>query len=298
MKNENLSTPPRRDDRREKGMKNEMKTMRLIAAGFAALMLNVETTTGALPLPAAVKSYDLVVVEATPAGIAMAVRAAREGLQVLLVNHNQHLGGILSSGLGVWDTQYEGKRSPIYDEVRSALFEYYRTKYGKDSPQYRDALPGASGYTNGRFEPRVVEQILDELVAREKNITVLKGFVPTSVRRTGALLESATFREFKGAQIFAVRAKVFADCTYTGDLMALAGVPYRVGRESRKEYGEPHAGIAFVHPASQPPSPEAARLAALHDQLKLRKFTGWKRCCRRAPERQMARCKRAITEGF
>lgn len=56
------------------------------------------------------KLYDLAVIEGTPGGIAMAVRAAREGLSVLLVNRHAHLGGILSSGLGVWDTQYEGRR--------------------------------------------------------------------------------------------------------------------------------------------------------------------------------------------
>jgi hypothetical protein len=72
----------------------------------------------------------------------MAVRAAREGLSVVLVNHNGHLGGILSSGLGVWDTLWEGKRSPIYDEARQAIFDHYRTTYGEDSPQYRDALAG------------------------------------------------------------------------------------------------------------------------------------------------------------
>lgn len=41
-------------------------------------------------------SYDLVVVGGTPGGIACAVRAAREGLSVLLVNRHDHLGGISS----------------------------------------------------------------------------------------------------------------------------------------------------------------------------------------------------------
>ena len=54
--------------------------------------------------PAETIQADLCVYEATPGGIAMAVRAAREGLSVVLVNHNDHLGGILSNGLGVWDT--------------------------------------------------------------------------------------------------------------------------------------------------------------------------------------------------
>ena len=75
-------------------------------------------------------------------GIAVAVRAAREGLNVLLVNRNRHLGGILSSGLRVWDTLYEGKRSPIYDEARQNIFDYYRETYGERSAQYRRCLPG------------------------------------------------------------------------------------------------------------------------------------------------------------
>ena len=45
------------------------------------------------------KPYDLVVVGGTPGGVACAVRAAREGLDVLLVNHHKHLGGMLTSGL-------------------------------------------------------------------------------------------------------------------------------------------------------------------------------------------------------
>jgi hypothetical protein len=48
-----------------------------------------------------------------------------------------------------------------------------------------------------------------------------------------------------------------------------------VGREARAEFDEPHAGIIFMQPVSEPPSPEAARMAALHDQLKLRKFANW-----------------------
>jgi len=45
-----------------------------------------------------------------------------------------------------------------------------------------------------------------------------------------------------------VHGKIFIDATYEGDLMAAAGVSYRVGREGRDEYGEPAAGI---RPASE-----------------------------------------------
>ena len=113
---------------------------------------------------------------------------------MLLVNRHDHLGGILSSGLGVWDTQWEGKRSPIYDEVRAASFDYYGTTYGADSPQYHDALPGKSGHSNGRYEPRVAEKIITSMIAREKNITVLLGFIP--VRRHGPTLGTSVMECF------------------------------------------------------------------------------------------------------
>lgn len=221
------------------------------------------------------RSYDLAVIGGTPGGIACAVRGAREGLSVLLVNRHAHLGGILASGLGVWDSQWEGKRSPIYDETRAAFFEHYRTTYGEKSPQYRDALPGKTGHTNGRYEPHVAEHFLTDLVAREKNIAVLKGFIPVAVERSGAMLKSVTLRAMRGAEERVVQAHTFADCTYEGDLAAMAKVPCRVSREARSEFDEPHAGLIFMRPVMQAPDAETARLAALRDALKLRKFSGF-----------------------
>jgi hypothetical protein len=244
----------------------------LLLLGFATRSLCAEPAEAPTQGSA---SYDLVVIGGTPGGIACAVRAAREGLSVLLVNWHAHLGGILSSGLGAWDTQHEGHRSPLYDETRAAFFAHYRNTYGADSPQYRDALPGKTGHNNGRTEPHVAERVLTALVEREKNITVLRGYVPSSVERAGSTVHSVTLRLMQGGGETRVRGKVFADCTYEGDLAALARVPYRVGRESRAEFDEPHAGILFMKPVPHAPDADAARLAELHNALNLRKFTGW-----------------------
>lgn len=223
----------------------------------------------------AAQSPDLVVIGGTPGGIACAVRAAREGLSVLLVNRHEHLGGIMTSGLGVWDTQWEGKRSPIYDEMRTAFFEHYRTTYGENSAQYRDALPGARGHTNGRYEPHIAKQLFTKLVEQEKNITVIKGYIPVAVAVDGDLVKSVTLREMSGTKTQEVQAQVFADCTYEGDLAALAKVPYRVAREARSEFNEPHAGLIFMKPVMEAPDAETARLARLRDALNLRKFSGF-----------------------
>jgi hypothetical protein len=44
---------------------------------------------------------------------------------------------------------------------------------------------------------------------------------------------------------------VWIDGSYEGDLMAMAGVPYTVGRESRDTYGESLAGMRFIDDLSQ-----------------------------------------------
>ncbi|MDE0230288.1 MAG: FAD-dependent oxidoreductase [Spirochaetaceae bacterium] len=78
-----------------------------------------------------------------------------------------------------------------------------------------------------------------------------------------------------GGEQVTVYADAFADASYEGDLMALAGCAYRTGRESQLEHGEPSAGRVFVRPVADPPTPEAARAGELHDRLRLRPFPGY-----------------------
>ena len=54
------------------------------------------------------EEFDVLVVGATPGGIACAIRAAREGLKVLLTQYNHHIGGLWSNGLGAIDAHYAG----------------------------------------------------------------------------------------------------------------------------------------------------------------------------------------------
>ena len=228
------------------------------------------------------KHYDLAVYNGSPAGIACAVRAAREGLSVLIVNHTPILGGMISKGLCVWDTQYEGKRSPIYDELRQAMFDYYRDTYGEDSDQYRDALPKASGHSNGNFEPKIAQMLVEKMVGSESLIDLLMLHYPAESVCVGRMVKRVVFGEMghdglpkEGGARIAVSAGAWADCSYEGDLLAVCGAPYRFGRESRHEFDEPHAGRIFVKPSKEPPSERLAFLGREHDRLNLRRFPGF-----------------------
>lgn len=200
------------------------------------------------PKEASNQKYDLVIYGATPGGVACAIRAAREGLDVLLISFNDRIGGMLTSGLGVWDTLYEGHRSGIYNELRQTFFDYYKSTYGEDSQVYKDALPGKTGHNNGTFEAHVAERLINELVNSEAKITTLLNHYPVAVSMKGNTIRSIELQEMDKENTIKISGDFFSDCSYEGDLMAVAKVKYRVGRESKNEFNEKHAGEVYMLP--------------------------------------------------
>lgn len=219
------------------------------------------------------RSYDLVVIGGTPGGIACAVRAAREGLSVLLVNHTQHLGGFVTSGAGGWEAPYDGLRSPIYGEMITGAARYYAKTYGEGSEQHIASMPSKTSRAHidrPKIEPRIAEMLFNEMVAAEKSLTVLLGHIVTKAERDGALIKSVTLKPMHGEKTITVSGKVFADGMYEGDLMAVAGVKTQIGRESRAQYGEKHAGVIYTQERHKEPGQRGFPKAADDGTLNIR----------------------------
>jgi len=197
------------------------------------------------------KTYDLVVVGGTGSGVLCAVRAAREGCSVLLVQHNRHIGGMMTNGLMQWDALYGGHRAPLFSELLRNIERHYIATYGENSPEHQTMRYTHEHYPISWAEPHVAEREFNRLVASQPKITLLLEHYPVAVTRDGALLRSVTLQQYAGAGRITVRGTIFADATYEGDLFAVAHVPYRCGREARDEYGEPHAGKIFVNILNQ-----------------------------------------------
>lgn len=185
--------------------------------------------------------FDVVVFGGTAPGIVAAVRMARQGMRVALVSSSMTLGGALPS-LGALETHYRGNRAPLLQEIIEAVRSHYREHYGENSEQYRTC----SGGKMVTFEPRVMEAILERFVASEANIQVWRGYFPRVVKRDQRVLRSALFVSREDGTELELSATVFLEAGYEGDLMALAGVRWRLGRESRGEFGEPRAGRVFT----------------------------------------------------
>lgn len=218
-------------------------------------------------------SYDLVVVGGTPGGIACAVRAAREGLRVLLVNHTQHLGGFITSGAGGWEAPSDALRSPLYAEMLESAANYYRDKYGAGSPQHIASLPSQTSRAHidrAKVEPRIAELLFNQMVEREKSLTVLLGHIVTRAECAHRQLQSILLEPRSGGAVIRVQGTIFADAMYEGDLLAAAGVKSQIGRESRNTYAEPHAGVIYTRERHKQPGQRGFPAAADSGQLNIR----------------------------
>lgn len=209
--------------------------------------------------------FDLLVYGGTPGGIACAVRAAREGLSVALVNVSRHLGGMLSAGLGLYDASFSGDRAPLVSEIFARILRHYEEKYGVDSENARLCRKHQT------FEPHVAEQVLTALVVGESGITVFLGWHVVRAGVQDRAIRDIGLREHEGSGNLRLTATAFVDASYEGDLLAAAGAPYRVGRESRSEFGEPHAGRIFTRYEEGPNGP-AYPYEAVHGFINLKPF--------------------------
>lgn len=223
----------------------------------------------------ALRAEDVVVVGATPAGIAAAVAAGRSGSSVVLLEETSHVGGIISAGLTNADIHKLGAVGGLFAEFRKRVREHYSSVYGAGSEQMKMCRDGTF------YEPKVAEQIFRDMLAGEKNVRVIEGQRVVAARVVGAdgqerdaekgkRIDGAAPKDFgPTTRLVSVlaedlahpgtkkefRAQTFIDATYEGDLAALAGVPYRVGRESRQTFGEPLAGQIFVRFKDYNPQP-------------------------------------------
>ncbi|MFN7932291.1 MAG: FAD-dependent oxidoreductase [Bryobacteraceae bacterium] len=192
----------------------------------------------ALPL-AATQNFDVVVYGATPGGVAAAISAARMGRSVALLEYHNHIGGMTASGLGKSDIETKEAIGGLFREFVGRVKAHYIEQYGASS---ENARKSKDGYY---YEPHVAELTLNRMVRDAKLVRVFLRHRLDEVTRRGnqVVAIQATNRDTNAAEVF--RGKIFIDGTYEGDLFAGAGARYRLGRESRAEFNELHAGVVY-----------------------------------------------------
>lgn len=208
---------------------------------------------------------DVCIYGASVAGIAAAVGAAREGYAVAIVEPTHKIGGLLSAGFRM------AQDVPYADHLGGLTGEFYKTDIGFPELRHKQ---GAAKYSIAALQSLINEY--GDL------ITVITDHRVNSLEKTGPSIKEARFEfappdkdgiplpQRKTDNMTTVKAKIFIDASYEGDLMALSGVSYRVGKEGRKEYGESLAGVVIskkfpgVDPYVEKGNPESGLLSCIH----------------------------------
>lgn len=165
-------------------------------------------------------NVDICIVGGGPSGIVAAVAAARQGTTVFLAESQGFFGGLATTALvpafmpfdnGV-DFLAGGIGREIYDLCVENKFYLSGNTVGIHIEKYK--------------------LICDNLIVNEPNIKYSFFTNLIDVIKNGEKVEYAVFNAKSGT--FAVKAKVFIDCTGDGDLCVFAGNPYSMGGEDGK----------------------------------------------------------------
>ena len=179
--------------------------------------------------------YDICIYGSTSAGVIAAYSARKLGKTVVLISPDGHIGGLSSGGLGKTDI---GNKHVITGLSR----DFYR-RLGKE---YRR-------FEAWNFEPRRAHKLFEDYL-KEANVPLVLNKRVTKVNKKGARIRSVELAPTYGkvAKTEKITAKVYLDCTYEGDLMAMADVATTIGREDNARYNETVNG--YYLPAYKSPS--------------------------------------------
>ena len=192
---------------------------------------------------------DVVVYGANAGGVLASVAAARGGASVALLCEqwpdcfppSLRIGGLTTGGLSFTDScrqsdseQTDPCQLSITGGLSKAFFNRSASTYGN----WPNTLSGPNMPYNN--EPHVALRVLHELLAEEsQNLSLHYSAEVSRVVKSNsnAAITSITLSD---GRVF--NGKTFVDSSYTGDLMAAAGVDYTVGREANTTYNESMAG--------------------------------------------------------
>ena len=211
---------------------------------------------------------DVCVYSATPSGILAAIAVKRENRSVVIVEPSRWVGGMLGAGLKPLQD------CPNYASTGGLTHELIPT-LGTSAPPLVAEDPRSNNPKGIRddflalLKKHSIQVIHEHRIAR---CEIMNGTIQT------ATFDLAPFDDLgcpvakpQAVAHLKVAAKVFIDASYEGDLMAAAGVPSRVGRESEGAFGEELAGvrepmeIAPIDPFVKPGHPKSGLLKWVED---------------------------------
>ena len=168
---------------------------------------------------------DLAVAGGGLAGVCAAITAARAGIRVVLIQDRPVLGGNSSSEVRLWIL---GATSHMGNNNRWAR-----------EGGVIDEILVENMHRNPEGNPLILDTILLEKVISEPNITLLLNTAVHDLEKSDAdTISSLRAWCSQNSTVYRVKAPLFCDASGDGVVGFLAGAAFRMGAESRDEFGE------------------------------------------------------------
>ena len=176
--------------------------------------------------------YDVVIAGGGTGGTAAAIQAAKMGMNVLIVEPTNMLGGqATASGVSTMD-DLSGQTSGLYREFMERVEEYYSARGKAVTTCYWDAQ-------NKAFEPKIGSRILADMARGEDAPDILFRSKVVGVG-TEEVISVSSENMTSGKRVNSViiqtpegkinlTCKILIDATEYGDVIPMAGADYRAG---------------------------------------------------------------------
>lgn len=168
---------------------------------------------------------DVLIIGGGASGTTAGIQSARLGAKTMIVEETPWLGGMLTSAaVSAIDGNYR-LASGLWGEFRQALYDHYGSAESVKTGWVSNVL----------FEPQIGEQILSQMVAKERLL---------DVKRNSKILELEEIKNGWLAKIksagrtITVKTKITIDATELGDVAKMVNIPYDIGMDSRFDTGE------------------------------------------------------------
>jgi FAD dependent oxidoreductase len=202
---------------------------------------------------------DIAIVGASLGGVMAAFQACRAARSVILVAEHDWLGGQMTAQAVPPDEHRlieSGGASASYLEFRRAMRERYlaNAEFCDHTEMTEGCNPGDGWVSRLCIEPAHAADYFEALLKTYVDggrLAIMRGAVLADVQKQAQHIGNVIVCDRSGV-LHEVVADYFLDATDTGELIKLAGLQYRVGKEGRAEFGEPDAPMLADRHDQQP----------------------------------------------
>lgn len=199
---------------------------------------------------------DVLIVGGGIGGCAAALAACENGLDVILTEESDWLGGQFTSQATPpdehgWIEEFGCTRT--YRKFREDVRNYYRNNFPLTEAARNNPIlnPGDGWVSPLCAEPKVYLAVFESMLkpfVESGNLMILLEHFPVSAEVAGDKIENVTLEMLRNGEHVKISAAYFADATELGELLPLTESEFVTGSESRAETGEPTAKeIAALH---------------------------------------------------